>query len=67
MTGGYSQSARVLAATAQQFTPWSSDAEDRAARAWIAVQRITPEVARQERRAIDEMIEHLQEAINAAR
>ena len=34
--------------------------EDISVAAWIAVRRITPEVAAQERQSIDEMIEHLQ-------
>ena len=39
--------------------PWSVEAEDAAVTAWRKVKSLTPEVARQEPRAIAEMIEHL--------
>ncbi len=44
---------------ARSLAPWSLDAEDKAVAAWNAVKTITPEIARQERRAVEEMIEHL--------
>ena len=57
MNGGLSQRARVMA---QVFSPLHQAREDISTAAWIAVQRITPEVAAQEPQAIAEMIQHLQ-------
>ena len=60
------QRTRIEAHVAEQFAPWSSEAEDRAVRAWNAVQRITPEIARQEPQAVAEMIAHLQAVLGEA-
>ena len=41
------------------MTPAYQAREDVSVAAWIAVQRLTPEVAAQEPQSINEMIEHL--------
>lgn len=69
MSGGEAQRARVLDAVLQTQSPWSSEVEDRAVKAWIALDRFTSLSAaeiRQERRALLEMNDMLTRAMVAA-
>ena len=51
--------ANIMQAVLDDMRPWKVEHEDAAMLAWRKVKSLTPEIARQEPRAIAEMIEHL--------
>ena len=51
--------ANIMQAVLDDMRPWKAAHEDAAVTAWRKVKSLTPEIARQEPRAIAEMIEHL--------
>ena len=59
MTTRLRQVALCHADAMRQPVPWSQVNEDLSVLAWRSVQRLTPEIARQEPQSIDEMIAHL--------